>query len=62
MIPAACASVAILTKIGRTVEAGALTRRVVKAKIGVRHERRHRPGGPYFVDPLVTIKPKEWKI
>ena len=28
MTPAACASVAILTKIGRTVEAGPLTRRV----------------------------------
>ena len=42
MTPAACASVAILTLIGRTVEASPLTRRVVKAKTGVRHQRRHR--------------------
>jgi 3-hydroxyisobutyrate dehydrogenase-like beta-hydroxyacid dehydrogenase len=45
MTPAACASVAILTKIGRMVEAGPLTRRVFKAKTGVRHQRQ--PSDPF---------------
>ena len=59
MTPAACASVAILTLIGRTVEASPLTRRVVKANLAF--GTNGVIGGPYLVDPLVTIKPTEWK-
>jgi hypothetical protein len=44
------------------IAASRMRDRVLKVETGVRHERRHRrPSGPYLVDPLVTIKPTEWK-